>query len=112
MRVWDAKTCDCTFVFRPPQATPASEAPVVGVALNPQNVDQIVVATRSPTLYLMTLQGQVGHAAPARAAFVPIRLGHPPWRHPCCAVCCLLQGASFQPFTQCSRALPELRHRP
>lgn len=59
VRVWDAKSCDCTFVFRPPQATPASEAPVVGVALNPQNVDQVLVATRSPTLYLMTLQGQV-----------------------------------------------------
>ena len=36
VRVWDAKTCDCTFVFRPPQATAAAEAPVVGVALNPQ----------------------------------------------------------------------------
>lgn len=59
VRVWDAKSCDCTFVFRPPQATPAAEAPVVGVALNPQNVDQILVATRSPALFQMTLQGQV-----------------------------------------------------
>ncbi|KAL4435070.1 hypothetical protein ABPG77_003895 [Micractinium sp. CCAP 211/92] len=59
VRVWDAKSCDCTFVFRPPQATPAAEAPVVGVALNPQNVDQILVATRGPALYQMTLQGQV-----------------------------------------------------
>ena len=60
VRVWDAKTCDCTFVFRPPQASATAEAPVVGVALNPQNVDQVLVATRSPSLYLMTLQGQVG----------------------------------------------------
>ncbi|EFN54277.1 hypothetical protein CHLNCDRAFT_24755, partial [Chlorella variabilis] len=59
VRVWDAKTCDCTFVFRPPQASATAEAPVVGVALNPQNVDQVLVATRSPSLYLMTLQGQV-----------------------------------------------------
>lgn len=36
MRVWDAKTCDCTFVFRPPQASATAEAPVVSVALNPQ----------------------------------------------------------------------------
>ena len=60
VRVWDAKSCDCTFVFRPPQASATAEAPVVGVALNPQNVGQLLVATRGPTLYLMTLQGQVG----------------------------------------------------
>lgn len=36
VRVWDAKTCDCTFVFRPPQASATAEAPVVSVALNPQ----------------------------------------------------------------------------
>lgn len=31
----------------------------------PQNVDQVLVATRSSTLYLMTLQGQVRAAMPA-----------------------------------------------
>ena len=60
VRVWDAKSCDCTFVFRPPQASATGEAPVVGVLLNPQNVDQMLVCPRGPTLYLMTLQGQVG----------------------------------------------------
>ena len=30
--------------------------------LNPQNVDQIYVCTRAPTVFLMTLQGQVGWA--------------------------------------------------
>jgi len=32
------------------------------VHLNPQNVDQIFVCTRAPTIFLMTLQGQVGRA--------------------------------------------------
>lgn len=59
MRVWDAKTCECAFVFRPPQASAAGEASVAGVALYPQNVDQVFVCPRGPTLYLMTLQGQV-----------------------------------------------------
>ena len=29
------------------------------VHLNPQNVDQVYVCTRAPTIFLMTLQGQV-----------------------------------------------------
>lgn len=59
VRVWDTKTCDCTFVFRSPQASAAGEAGMNSVALYPQNVDQVLVCTRAPTLYLMTLQGQV-----------------------------------------------------
>ena len=50
---------------RPPQASSSGEASVNSVHLYPQNVDHIVVCTRSPTLYLMTLQGQVG-AGPLR----------------------------------------------
>jgi hypothetical protein len=35
------------------------------VIVNPRNVEQVVVCTRSPTLYLMTLQGQVGRVPAA-----------------------------------------------
>ncbi|KAK9839667.1 hypothetical protein WJX81_004660 [Elliptochloris bilobata] len=59
VRVWDGKTADCVTAFRPPQATPGGEVGVLAVALHPGNVDHVVVCTRSPTVYLMTLQGQV-----------------------------------------------------
>ena len=62
VRVWDAKTCDCQSVFRPPQAGAAGEAPVNSVLPNPQNSGQVVVCMRAPTLYVMNLQGQVGAA--------------------------------------------------
>lgn len=45
--------------YRPPQASSSGEAPVNSVHLHPQNADQILVCTRSPSLYLTTLQGQV-----------------------------------------------------
>lgn len=69
VRVWDAKTCDCLTSFRPPggAAGGGGERAVLGVALNPQNVDQLLVCTRSPALFTMTLQGQV-RAAPAPLA--------------------------------------------
>ena len=60
VRVWDAKTCDCIANFRPPQALAGGgERAVLDVHLNPQNVDHIIVCTRSSTLFIMTLQGQV-----------------------------------------------------
>lgn len=59
VRVWDAKTCDCLTSFRPPQAGTGAERAVQDVHLNPQNVDQLLVCTRSSTLFTMTLQGQV-----------------------------------------------------
>ncbi len=60
VRVWDAKTCDCIANFRPPQAlVGGGERAVLDVHLNPQNVDHIIVCTRSSTLFIMTLQGQV-----------------------------------------------------
>ena len=58
VRVWDSKTADCVTAFRPPQATPSGEVGVLAVAPHPGNVDHVVVCTRSPTVYLMTLQGQ------------------------------------------------------
>jgi len=45
---------------RPPQSSETGEQAVNSVHLNPQNVDQIYVCTRAPTIFLMTLQGQVG----------------------------------------------------
>lgn len=59
VRVWDTKSCDCTLVFRPPQVPGIDEVAVNSVIVNPRNVEQVFVCTRSPTLYLMTLQGQV-----------------------------------------------------
>ncbi len=44
---------------RPPQTTSGAEASVNSVTCFPQNVDQVLVCNRSPTVYLMTLQGQV-----------------------------------------------------
>ena len=59
VRVWDAKTCDCATSFRPPQALVGTERAVLSVHANPQNVDHILVCTRSNTAFMMTLQGQV-----------------------------------------------------
>lgn len=59
VRVWDAKTCDCLTSFRPPQALAGTERAVLSVHANPQNVDHILVCTRSNTAFMMTLQGQV-----------------------------------------------------
>ena len=49
-----------------PQATAGGEVGVVCVVPHPGNVDHVVVCTRSPTVYLMTLQGQ---ARPALTAY-------------------------------------------
>ena len=51
----DSMLCTC----RPPQATPSSEAAVNCAVPNPQNLDQVLVCTRAPVVYVMTLQGQV-----------------------------------------------------
>ena len=63
LRVWDAKTCDCLASFRPPQALAGHERAVLSVHANPQNVDHILVCTRSNTAFMMTLQGQVSISA-------------------------------------------------
>ncbi|KAK9823553.1 hypothetical protein WJX72_003672 [[Myrmecia] bisecta] len=59
VRVWDAKSCECLHAFRPPQTASGGEPSVNDVHLFPQNVDHIIVCNRSPTVFLMTLQGQV-----------------------------------------------------
>ena len=59
---------------RPPQSSETGEQAVNSVHLNPQNVDQIYVCTRAPTIFLMTLQGQVGSAGLSRFARPPTSL--------------------------------------
>ena len=56
VRVWDAKTCDCTCEFRPPAS---QELSVNSVAFMPNNADHVIVCNRSPTLYIMTIGGQL-----------------------------------------------------
>lgn len=59
VRVWDSKTAECAQVFRPPQETAGVETAVLSVHMSPHNPDHIVVCSRSPSLHIMTLQGQV-----------------------------------------------------
>mmetsp|Transcript_1804 Transcript_1804/g.4015 ORF Transcript_1804/g.4015 Transcript_1804/m.4015 type:complete len:513 (-) Transcript_1804:508-2046(-) len=59
VRVWDGKTCECLQAFRPPQTASGGEVSINSVHLFPQNQDQLVVCNRSPTVYLMTMQGLV-----------------------------------------------------
>ncbi|KAK3275676.1 hypothetical protein CYMTET_16209 [Cymbomonas tetramitiformis] len=59
VKVWDAKSAECISTFRPPAATAGTETTVNSVHLFPKNSDQIVVCTRSPQVFIMTMQGQV-----------------------------------------------------
>ncbi|PNW88232.1 hypothetical protein CHLRE_01g020400v5 [Chlamydomonas reinhardtii] len=59
VRVWDAKSCECVQAFRPPQAGGGGDAAINCVALNPLNADQLLVCSRTSTVYIMTMQGQV-----------------------------------------------------
>ena len=61
VRIWDGKTCECLQAFRPPQAG-TGELAVNSVHLFSQNLDHIVVCNRSSTVFIMTMQGQVGHS--------------------------------------------------
>lgn len=58
-QVWDAKTTDCLFTFRPPQPNAGTELPVHVVRQVPLAEDQMIVCNRSPNLYIVTLQGQI-----------------------------------------------------
>lgn len=59
VRVWDAKSCECLHAFKPPQTGSAGEAAVQAVTLFPKNTEQLVVCNRSPTVFIMTMAGQV-----------------------------------------------------
>ncbi|KAJ4458162.1 putative Smu-1 suppressor of mec-8 and unc-52 protein [Paratrimastix pyriformis] len=60
VRIWDARTTECLITFKPPVAAGApTEAAVIGVQLMPRNPDQMVVCTRSPTVFIINTQGQV-----------------------------------------------------
>ena len=50
---------------------------MLGLALNPANAEQLLVCTRSPTLFHMTLQGQV-RSRQRRFCWIQCTCG-PPW---------------------------------
>eukprot|EP00740_Mantoniella_antarctica_P011102 CAMPEP_0181367606 /NCGR_PEP_ID=MMETSP1106-20121128/11518_1 /TAXON_ID=81844 /ORGANISM="Mantoniella antarctica, Strain SL-175" /LENGTH=517 /DNA_ID=CAMNT_0023483415 /DNA_START=66 /DNA_END=1619 /DNA_ORIENTATION=+ len=60
VRVWDAKSAESVAVFRPPQSGVAgTEAAVHCAAPLASNPEHCAVCTKSNTVYVMTLQGQV-----------------------------------------------------
>eukprot|EP00898_Chlorokybus_atmophyticus_P007377 jgi/Chlat1/7640/Chrsp64S07114 len=62
VKVWDAKTADCLNTFRPPQPVGqggVGEVAVTCVQVFPKNPDHILVCVRAPTVFVMTMQGQV-----------------------------------------------------
>ena len=59
VRVWDAKSCDCLTSFRPPTPASGVELSINSLAFLPTNPDHLVVCNRSPTLYIMSLGGEV-----------------------------------------------------
>lgn len=60
VRVWDIKTCECTHVWKLPQIVATADTPLMHMVTVPRNLDQIIVVSRSPRLYLLSLStGQV-----------------------------------------------------
>jgi len=59
IKVWDAKTTECLNTFRPPQPNASVQITVNTIFVNPKNADQLIVCNRSPSIYVMTLQGQL-----------------------------------------------------
>eukprot|EP00850_Spirogloea_muscicola_P007843 SM000040S14855 [mRNA] locus=s40:832903:838014:+ [translate_table: standard] len=57
--VWDAKSADCLQTLKPPPPLRGGDATVNSVHVMPKNLDHIVVCSRSSTIFVMTLQGQV-----------------------------------------------------
>eukprot|EP00899_Mesostigma_viride_P015467 jgi/Mesvir1/23921/Mv10698-RA.1 len=59
IKVWDSKSTECLHTFRPPQPTQGREVAANSVHIFPKNTEQLVVCNRSPTVFIMTMQGQV-----------------------------------------------------
>jgi len=59
IKVWDAKTTECLLTFRPPQPNAAAQITVNTVMPHPKNADYLIVCNRSPSIYIMTMQGQL-----------------------------------------------------
>eukprot|EP00850_Spirogloea_muscicola_P012130 SM000077S21604 [mRNA] locus=s77:424787:429886:- [translate_table: standard] len=59
VKVWDAKSADCLQTLKPPPPLRGGDATVNSVHVMPKNLDHIVVCSRSSTIFVMTLQGQV-----------------------------------------------------
>ena len=59
VRLWNLKSCECTSIFKPPQQDVSSDVAVLSVLSNPQMPEELIVCTRSRTVFLMSQQGQV-----------------------------------------------------
>ncbi|GAQ85941.1 hypothetical protein KFL_002620080 [Klebsormidium nitens] len=59
VKVWDFKTADCITTFRPPAPARGGEVAVNSVHVFPKNPEQLVVCSKTSSVYIMTLQGQV-----------------------------------------------------
>ena len=57
--IWEAKTTEMAKRMSPPRRHAGDEATVLSVHPYPKNVDYFVVCNRSPSMYLMTQEGQV-----------------------------------------------------
>eukprot|EP00850_Spirogloea_muscicola_P009767 SM000055S18301 [mRNA] locus=s55:733789:738654:+ [translate_table: standard] len=66
VKVWDAKSADCVQTLKPPPPLRGGDATVNSVHVMPKNLDHIVVCSRSSTIFVMTLQGQLGGASTGR----------------------------------------------
>ncbi|CAG8543022.1 9867_t:CDS:10 [Paraglomus occultum] len=63
VKIWDAKSTECLHTICP-QVGQASATISGGSTINcviqmPKNMDQVIVCSKSPTLYLMTVRGQI-----------------------------------------------------
>jgi WD40 repeat-containing protein SMU1 len=79
VRVWDARSCECVAVLRPPRggdaAAGGAEPAVNSAAPNPADPEQLLVCPRAAAAHVMTLAGElvrsyVASEAPGAPAFV------------------------------------------
>ncbi|EFJ30597.1 hypothetical protein SELMODRAFT_409107 [Selaginella moellendorffii] len=59
VKVWDMRTTDCLQTLKPPPPLRGGDAAINSVHLLPKSPEHIVVCSRSSSIYVMTLQGQV-----------------------------------------------------
>lgn len=59
VRVWDARSTECTAVIRPPHASAGTEASICAALVIPRSSDHLFVLPRGNTAFIMTLQGAV-----------------------------------------------------
>lgn len=59
VKLWDSKTTNCVSTFNPPSASMTAQPSVVALSMMPRNASHVLVATRSPSVHVMTLSGEV-----------------------------------------------------